>query len=120
MFNLATGFLGFEAAVAFNDFVKTYERQVTVEDIVDLGAVDKTQAFDINDHAALVEKLDAADVFGKTLTEKQADNIGAYFVTLPSEIAMKLWQVIGKTENQENVIAIHKRTHEYLVKILAG
>tara|TARA_R110000824_G_scaffold8737_5_gene39700 strand:- start:11949 stop:13001 length:1053 start_codon:yes stop_codon:yes gene_type:complete len=120
LFNIATGFLGFEAAVAFNDFVKTYERQVTVEDIVENGDIGKTKAFDINDHAAMVEKIDAANVFKSELTETQADNISNYFITLPSEIAMKLWQAIGNSENQNNIIAVHKRTHEYLVKILAG
>tara|TARA_R110000824_G_scaffold3750_6_gene17872 strand:- start:3898 stop:4950 length:1053 start_codon:yes stop_codon:yes gene_type:complete len=120
VFNLACGFLGFEAGVAFNDFVKTYERQVTVEDIIEEGNVEKTQAFDINDHAALVEKMDASGAFSSTLNDKQADNLAAYFVTLPSEIAMKLWQAIGSSDNQDNIIQIHKRTHEYLVKILAG
>ena len=120
VFNLACGFLGFEAAVAFNDFVKTYERQVTVEDIIEEGNVEKTQGFDINDHAALVEKMDASGAFANTLNDAQADNLAAYFVTLPSEIAMKLWQAIGSAENQDNIIQIHKRTHEYLVKILAG
>jgi len=120
LFNLSSAFVGFEAAVAFNDFLKTYETQVAIEDLVENGEIEKTAGFDINDHSAMVEKLDAAGIFKETLTEKQADNIGNYFVTLPSEVAMKLWQVIGSSENQENIIAIHSRTHEFLVKILAG
>ena len=120
LFNLGCGFLGFEAAVAFNDFVQTYERQVTVEDVVDNGEIAKTNDFDINDHAALVEKMDASDTFKEDLSEAQADNVGAYFVTLPSEIAMKLWESVARSENQHNIVALHKRTHEYLVKILAG
>jgi hypothetical protein len=120
LFNLGCGFVGFEAAVAFNDFVQTYDRQVTVEDIVDKGAVEKTENFDINEHAALVEKMDASDLFKDGLSEEQADNVGAYFVTLPSEIAMKLWESVARSENQQNIIALHKRTHEFLVKILTG
>jgi SpoVK/Ycf46/Vps4 family AAA+-type ATPase len=120
LFNLGCGFLGFEAAVAFNDFVQTYDRQVTVEDIVDKGAIEKTEKFDINEHAALVEKMDATDLFKEELTEEQADNAGAYFVTLPSEIAMKLWESVARSENQANIIALHKRTHEYLVSILTA
>ena len=58
----------------------------------DLGWL--TFDIDINDHSAMVEKLDAAGIFKETLSEKQADNVGSYFVTLPSEVAMKLWQVI--------------------------
>jgi hypothetical protein len=120
LFNLGCAFVGFEAAVSFNDFLKTYEHQVTVEDLLDKGMIERTNKFDINDHSAMVEKLDAAGVFKKALTEEQAENISSYFVSLPSEVAMKLWQAIGTAENQENIVAIHSRTHEYLVKILAG
>ena len=34
LFNLATAFLGFEAAVSLRDFVEKYEWQVTIEDIL--------------------------------------------------------------------------------------
>ena len=57
----------------------------------------------------------------------QIGNLAEYFVTLPSEVAMKLWTVIGDTENIENVIALHKaqsvsgrRVSEHLVEILGG
>ena len=45
MFPLATGFVGFEAAVSFKDFVDNYERQVTVEDILDDGKIQLTETF---------------------------------------------------------------------------
>ena len=64
--------------------------------------------------------MDASDLFKEDLTDTQADNVGAYFVTLPSEIAMKLWECVARSENQTNIIALHKRTHEYLVSILTG
>ena len=44
LFNLATAFVGFEAAVALRDFVEKYEWQVTVEDILDAGDLSKTGA----------------------------------------------------------------------------
>ena len=62
LFNLSCGFVGFEASVAFNDFIKNYERQVTVEDIIDDGKLEKTNEFDINDHSALIEKMEAKDM----------------------------------------------------------
>ena len=34
-------------------------------------------------------------------------NVVNYFVTLPSEVAMKLWGVLGEGP-QENVVALHK------------
>ena len=125
MFNLAQSFVGFEAAVALTDFVKTYERQVTVPMILDEGQVEKTSNFGINDHAALVEKMEAEEVFKEALTETQVANLAAYFVTVPSEIAMKLWTVMGEG-NVDNTVALHQTevngvaVSSFLVELLTG
>ena len=101
---LARAFVGFEAAVAFNDFLANYERQVSVEDILDAGKVERTKDFKINDHVALVDKMlasgrltapSAADAQKPTLTTAQAQNLVDYWVTLPSEPAMKLFKQMG-------------------------
>jgi len=107
IFHLASAFVGFEAAISFNDFVANYEKNVTVEMILDEGKIDLTKEFNINDHCALIDKMDAASTFGVVLTDDQAQNLADYFVTLGSEPAMKMWTVIGKGE-QENVIKLHK------------
>ena len=127
LFNLATAFLGFEAAVSLRDFVEKYEWQVTIEDILDLGDFSKTDKWGINDHAAMIEKFEASDVFKDDLTENQVSNLAQYFVALPSEIAMKLWTVLGDTDNINNVVALHKaetsdgtRVSDHLVEILGG
>ena len=127
LYQLAAAFVGFEAAVAFNDFVREYERQVTVEDILDNGAIDKTAEFEINDHTAMVDKLEASGAFADVLTDNRVTNLASYFVTLPSEVAMKLWTVVGNCGQQDNVIALHKATAkdgtvvgDYVVRILTG
>tara|TARA_R110002020_G_scaffold49875_2_gene141578 strand:+ start:5274 stop:6329 length:1056 start_codon:yes stop_codon:yes gene_type:complete len=109
IFHLASAFVGFEAAISFNDFVANYEKNVTVEMILDEGKIDLTKEFNINDHCALIDKMDAADTFGVVLTDEQVQNLSDYFVTLGSEPAMKMWTAIGKGE-QENVIKLHKST----------
>ena len=126
MFHLACGFVGFEAGVAFNDFVKNYERQVTVEMILDEGKVEKTSDFNINDHCALIEKMDSSEAFKAELTEQQCINLANYFVSLPSEAVMKLWQALGKGETV-NVTSFHKTKADNgetvsgkLVQILTG
>ena len=126
MFHLACGFVGFEAGVAFNDFVKNYERQVTPEMIINDGKVNKTEDFNINDHCALIEKMDSSDVFKTELTEQQCINLANYFVSLPSEAVMKLWQALGKGATS-NVTSFHKTKADNgetvsgkLVKILTG
>jgi hypothetical protein len=65
LYHLATAFVGFEAAIALNDFIKNYERQVTVEDILDDGKLELTKDWKINDHNALIEKMKAKESFGE-------------------------------------------------------
>ena len=88
MFPLATGFVGFEAAVSFKDFVDNYERQVTIEDILDKGKIELTENFGINDHNALVEKMEAKEIFAAALSEERVNNLAKYFISLPSEVGM--------------------------------
>jgi len=126
VFQLATGFVGFEAAVTFNDFFKNYERQVTIEMILDQGKIEKTEEFTLNEHCALIEKMDSSDAFQHELTEQQCLNLANYFVSLPSEAVMKLWQALGKGDSN-NVTSFHKTKADNgetvsgkLVKILTG
>ncbi len=126
LFNLASAFVGFEAGVAIQDFFVNYSRQVTVEDILVKGEIDRTNDFTINDHSALVEKMEATDVFAEALPAEQVLNLANYFVTLPSEVAMKLWIVLGNGEIQ-NTVELHQSTAAdgtsvsgYLVELLTG
>ncbi|MFM1839993.1 MAG: hypothetical protein RIR47_42 [Bacteroidota bacterium] len=116
--NLANAFVGFEAAVKFNDFLANYERQVTVEDILDNGKVDRTGDFKLNEHVALVDKLLASgrlttpqggDAQKPTLTASQVQNLVDYWVTLPSEPAMKLFKQMGSL-NVGNCSLLHGST----------
>jgi hypothetical protein len=113
--------------VSLRDFVEKYEWQVTIEDILDEGDFSKTQKWGINDHAAMIEKFEASGVFKEDLAEGQITNLAEYFVSLPSEVAMKLWTVLGDTDNINNVVALHKaetgegtRVSDHLVEILGG
>jgi len=99
---------------------------VTVEDILDQGKIDKTASFGINDHSALVEKMEATAVFKARLTDGQTQNLADYFLTLPSEVAMKLWTVLGQGDI-ENTVALHQATGTdgravsgYIVELLTG
>jgi len=127
LFNLATAFVGFEAAVALRDFTENYAWQVTIEDLLDNGEISKTADWGINDHSAMIEKFSSSEVFVEDLSEGQIQNLADYFVSLPSEVAMKLWTVLGESDNTNNVISLHKaqttegtRVSEHLVEILGG
>ena len=61
------------------------------------------------------------------MTEDQIGNLAEYFIALPSEVAMKLWTVLGEADIVENVVALHKhetasgvRVSDHLVQILGG
>ncbi len=121
LYELGCAFVGFEAAVAFRDFAEKYESQVNWTDVVVDGNIEKTAQFGINDHSALVEKMEAANVFADQLPADQIGNVAAYFLTLPSEVAMKLWTVMGNGELQ-NTIALHQTegVSGYIVVLLTG
>tara|TARA_R110001583_G_scaffold25626_3_gene92678 strand:- start:197 stop:1276 length:1080 start_codon:yes stop_codon:yes gene_type:complete len=127
LFNLATAFVGFEAAVTLRDFTENYAWQVTIDDLLVAGEINKTSEWGINDHSAMIEKFSASNVFVEDLTEGQIQNLADYFVSLPSEVAMKLWTVLGESDNTNNVISLHKsetsegkRVSDHLVEILGG
>ena len=107
LYNLTAAFVGFEAAVAFNDFVLNYDRQVTVEDILIHGNFAKVADFGINDHTAIIDKFEAEETFHNELEQELIDNLAKYFVMLPSEVAMKLWTVMGKGD-VNNTVKLHK------------
>ena len=122
-FTLSQAFCGLEAAVAFLDFFKEYERHVTWEQVVNEGQVDLTEKFDINAHAAMVEKIEASETLQEELTETQLDNLAAYFKQLPAEIAMKLWTAVGKGAGEkfkDNIVSFHARVREALVPMLGN
>ena len=118
LYHLASSFVGMEAGVAFNDFVQNYDRQVTVEDVLNNKAVEMTKDFGVNEHNALVEKLEASENLKEKLSDEHVQAIANYFVKLPSEVAMKFWQVVGRL-SQDNAIALHKATSSDGIKISA-
>ena len=125
LFNLTSAFVGFEAAVAFNDFVQNYDRQVSTDDILIKGDFSKLADFGINDHTAIIDKFEAEETFKDELDQELIDNLARYFIMLPSEVAMKLWTVMGKGE-VNNTVKLHKTdvdgesVSKHFVKMING
>lgn len=119
VFNLASVFVGFEAAVALADFIKNYNKLVTVEDVIVNGKLDLTENFGINDHTALVEKMSTDGTFNEVLKKKELKNLAAYFKTLPSEVAMKLWySLTANGGDSANVLNLHPLIRDEIVEML--
>jgi len=108
VFNLAQGFVGLEGAVAFLDFRKNYDRQVTIEHILDEGRFDKVKDWGINEHLAMVEKFENKDTFVKRMDSTRLQNLIDYLDIIPSECAMRLWQLLSSDNtNEDNMLDIH-------------
>jgi len=107
MFTLAQSFVGFEAAVSLNDFAQNYERIVTVEQLLNGERVDALAAMSLNEHCAMIEKIEAEEVCKAEISPDHINNLANYFVSLPSEAAMKLWTVLSTAGVQDNVIKFH-------------
>jgi hypothetical protein len=128
LFNLSHGFVGFEAAVALRDFVENYERQVTVDDILVDGNINKTKDFGLVDHVALIEKMDASEVFNSKMEESKMTNLVLYFDALPAEARMKLFTTLTRANNQisaDNGSNFHRELAkqgkvEAFIKLLGG
>lgn len=104
-YQISQAFIGFEGAVAFNNFLKDYDRQVSIEDLLDDGKHELTKKWKINDHNAMVEKMKSKDIFAERLSDTRLDNLAKYFVSLPSEIVMVLWQSLAQTDESTYNIA---------------
>jgi len=124
MFNLAQSFVGFEAAVALNDYAQNYERVVTVEQLLNGDRVEALAAFSLNEHCAMVEKIESEEICKAEFSDDHVENLANYFISLPSEAAMKLWNVISQGGVQENVVKFHRANDgavgSHLSKILGA
>jgi hypothetical protein len=123
--NIAVGFVGYEAAIALHDFVEKYDRQVTPEDVIVNGKIEKTAKFGIIEHCALIDKIESKGLLANKLPKDQLENLARYFVSLPSEAAMKMWHLLGKGL-VDNTTAFHQVTvdgaspSKFLSEILSG
>ncbi len=129
LYHLTTAFVGFEAAVAFRDFVVNFDKQVTVEDILIRGDFSKIRNFEINDYSALVAKFEAEEVFKDELSDELIQNVATFMMKgMPSEVVMKMWSLLGQTggDQQKNLLKIHQTSvdnrtfSDFLVELLGG
>jgi MoxR-like ATPase len=124
MFALAQSFVGFEAAVAFNDFAQNYERVITVDQLLNGERKDTLAALSMHEQLALIEKLEAEGNCKEELSAEHVSNLANFFIGLPSEAAMRLWTVLSTAGNQNNVIKFHGANDgavgSHLSQILGG
>ena len=114
---LATGFVGFEAAIALTEFVEKYEMVISAEDII--NSYD-----DVKERIAEAEASTVAGIIEKVTVHckdnewkaKQAKNVAAFADDLGGEMLVQLWNAISTTQNLPNIQKLHKLIGQKVVK----
>ena len=95
--------------IAFNDFAQNYDRQVTVDQLLNGERKDALAKFSLNDNCALIEKLQASGKLAEASND-QLRNLAEFFVSIESEAAMKLWSAMtmNGAMSHEQIKVLHK------------
>jgi hypothetical protein len=106
---LSSGFLGTEASIAFRDFVKNYEAQVSAEDILNSWKKNKSRVSDLSTdkHNAIIEKI-IDHCKSNEWTASQTKNACDFARTLSGEIVVSFFNSVMETGNVPNIRAVHK------------
>lgn len=117
---MTASMVGIEAALKFTEFAKTYDRQVSLRDILtDWPAAKMKMGNTITSskYLEIAKKLEGFLAANKVTTE-QAKQIGLFMHDAPSEPRMVTWSFIQK--NPSNLFKIHPHVDELMVRTATG
>lgn len=120
-YHLARSFVGPDAARALMKFIKQEGKNVTPESILNSfpKVKDTVAKMTPEQLVALIDKLETTfKQLKKPMTDKQAKNVGDFMKTIPSEIAMTIWQKIA-TADIQNTVSLYKHVARYMLTIIA-
>jgi hypothetical protein len=119
-YSLGLGFVGTEASMAFNQFAKTYNAQVTGEDIFERYAKVKHKLSKLGQERwnICIERLGKHCEHVKRCSTAQALNIRDFMVDLPAELRVVLWNklVSAGAKKIEFIQAMHEHTKDIICK----
>jgi len=125
-YNIASGYIGMEAALASRDYIKNLERVVSVDDILS-GRFDGMKGYKLGEYTALVDKVLASGRVSKDMPVEERDNVLRFFLRLPSEAGMKFYTDASKSPAIMGLILeMHKLTvdgksvKQHVVDLLGG
>ena len=107
---VALGMVGVEAAISLVEFAKTWENEVSAEDVLDNfdAVAEQVKGFEASKVNALIGKL-AAHCKDNEWKASQAKNVAAFANSLPSsEMLVHLWNQVSGTSNLKNIQKLHK------------
>jgi hypothetical protein len=119
LYPMATGFVGTEAAIAFENYVKTLQNMITAEDVIDRWSKfeSKVAALSTDKQLALIEKVKTA-VAKEDLKQKQIDNLVSFWRTLTGELQMALFNGVLGCGNNANLVKFHKQVGQDILGVI--
>jgi len=117
---LAVGMVGTEAAIAFTDFVKNIERQVTAEDVLDRWEENQEKIAELGQEKWNIISEKVIDYMtANVLREEQAKNLGKYFDVIPAELRIVFWTTCAEKHLQHQPMDQNIRViHPFVVKAI--
>ena len=115
-YSVAGGFVGVEAAIAFTEFVKGYERVIRAEDVLEGKVLDGSD-LEASGVAAVIDRL-AEHCKGNEWAVDQAENVSKFAKSLTGEMMIQLWNKVSSTQNLANIQKLHKNIGQDVVKIV--
>lgn len=119
-FNLARGFIGGDAAIAFTGYVKNLDKQITAKNILDefpkyKGKIEKLGQEKWN---ICIDKI-KEHVNKHGLTEEQGPNLALFADMLPDELIVVLWGTLSTPgmEKMQQVRIAHKAIVKHILRI---
>jgi hypothetical protein len=116
LYPTAMGFVGTEAAIAFTEFVKGYEKVITADDVLSGKVVDGSD-LNASEAAAILDKL-AAHCKANKWGVKATKNAAAFAKSLTGEMMVQFWNKCSATQNLENIQKLHKLIGADVVRIV--
>lgn len=115
-YSLSTGFVGTEASIALQDFVKNYENVITAEDIL----AGKVKHADLKDAKAsilngLIDKI-AENCKENEWNVTQSKRVAELGKGLGGEMMVHLWNQISATSQLKNIQKVHKLMGQAVVE----
>ena len=118
LYALSTGFVGMEAAIAYSEFIKRYERVISAEDVLS-GNIDEARAKELPASEAL-GVIDKVIEWSKNneFKKKQSKNVCAFVEARGGEQLIYFWNALSKTQKLPNIQAIHHLIGKKVVDII--
>ncbi len=116
-YQITRGFVGNDAAIAFTNFCKTIDRQITGAEVVNdyhkRSVKDKVAAAGMERQNEIIERVVAYVIEGMgadVVSETQGQNLAALMKDLPEELRVSLWGKLTSqgTEKVKLALSIHK------------